>query len=136
MRSNYSKALNFTIDFPDEWTVEEEGSVLSVYDAAGGSGALQFSSYQVDNANSIDLKAELEDYVSGRLEKFLIEKFPGYAFCEGNDKQNHWQYWIFIKGNTLIFASYNCPPEDVGKEDVAVKSMIESALKNAQMYPA
>ena len=129
MTTYHSNALNFSIAFPDNWTHEEDGNVLSVYDSNQGVGALQFSSYEVDDIASVDLKAELEDYVSDRHEKFSIQEVSGYAFCKSEDeKGNIWKYWIFKRGSTLVFASYNCLKEDVGKEDAKIEAIIKSAI--------
>jgi hypothetical protein len=131
MTTYHSNALNFSIAFPANWTHEEDGNVLSVYDSKEGVGALQFSSYEVDDIASVDLKAELEDYVLGRHEKFSIKEVEGYAFCKGEDedeKGNIWKYWIFKRGSTLVFASYNCLKEDVGKEDTKIEAIVKSAI--------
>jgi len=137
MEFYYSKALNFTIDFPDDWTAEENGNILSVHDPVNGYGALQFSSYEVDNPESINLKEELDNYLSDRHKYFEVQDFSRYAFCKCDDeKGSQWQYWIFIKGNILLFASYNSLKEDAGKEDSLIKAVIDSAIKNAQMNPA
>lgn len=129
MKTYDSTDLNFSIVYPDTWTYEEDGNVLSVYDSKDGVGALQFSSYEVDNITSIDLKEELEDYVSDKHENFKVQRLDKYAFCKCEDeKGNVWRYWIFTRENTVIFASYNCLKEDVGKEDAEIDAVVKSAI--------
>jgi hypothetical protein len=129
MKTYDANDLKFSIVYPDTWTYEEDGNVLSVYDSKEGVGAVQFSSYEVDNITSIDLKAELEEYVSDKHKNFSVQKLDNYAFCKSEDeKGNVWKYWIFTRGSTVIFASYNCLKEDVGKEDAEVDAIIKSAI--------
>lgn len=129
MKTYDTNDSNFSIAYPDTWTYEEDGNVLSVYDSKEGVGALQFSSYEVENIASIDLMAELQDYVSDRHESFKVQKFDKYAFCNAEDeKGNVWRYWIFTREKTVIFASYNCLKEDVGKEGAEIDAIVKSAI--------
>jgi hypothetical protein len=129
MRVHNSKGLNFSISYPDDWSVEEDGNVLSVYDPVNGNGALQFSSYEVNGIDPINLKEALGDYLSDRHEDFKVQELDGYSFCKCDDqKGNQWEYWAFARGVTLIFSSYNCSKEDVGKEDDKINSIVKSVL--------
>lgn len=129
MKIYSSSDSNFSFIFPDDWTYQEDADVLSVYDSTNGVGALQFSSYYVNDIATIDLKVELEDYVSGRHQTFSVQRFDKYAFCQGEDKKGKgWKYWVFARGNTVIFASYNCLTEDVGKEDQEINAIVKSAM--------
>jgi hypothetical protein len=130
MKTYTSDNLNLSIVLPDNWNVEENESIISVYDALDGAGAVQFSSYEVDDIDSINLTEALEDYLSDRHEAFKVEEKNGYAFSKSVDAEGgQWRYWVFMRSNTLVFTSYNCLKEDIGKEDVEVDAIVLSAIE-------
>ena len=59
---NYPDA-DLSFQYPDNWTIEQEKNVLSIFDPENGVGSLQFSFYQVPNPQIISVKNELEDYL-------------------------------------------------------------------------
>ncbi|CAM1340227.1 hypothetical protein [Tenacibaculum amylolyticum] len=130
MKNYTDDKFGFVFLYPDEWTCEKEDNVISVYDSENGLGALQFSVYYVGNDNEIDLKAELEDFLED-YESFEVHITNGFAYSKLKDSERWWQYWFFQRGNTLILASYNCEIEDEGKEDRAIKEILDSFTQNS-----
>jgi hypothetical protein len=129
MRTYSCKEAFLSFDYPTSWTVEQEKNVISVYDSERGLGALQFSFYQVEHPEKIVLSSELEDYISRRHGNSIVLKENGLAFSDylaGTDNR-FWKYWLFLKCNILIFASYNCNQGDVGKEDEIISNILNSA---------
>ena|ERR1700719_4055564 len=121
--------LSFT--YPDDWEIEQEKNIVSVYNPINGVGALQFSFYQIGNDQAISLKDELEDYVKGRHENGQVKLDGSYSFSnflEGKDGR-FWRYWLFIKGKTLTFVSYNCYKNDIGVEEKKVNDIVLSATQ-------
>ncbi len=120
---------NFQIKYPENWEVKEEENIISLYDPKNGYGALQFTVYFVDN-NDIDIKVELEEYIKSRHENYEIFKEKPFLAHGYNviEEEKHWQYWIYKRNNFLVFASYNCAKEDIGKERGEIKSILENTF--------
>lgn len=122
---------NFQIKFPENWEINEEENIINLYNPQNGYGVLQFTIYFVEN-NDIAIEVELEEYVKSRHSNYEILKEKsslahGYNMIED---EKHWQYWIYKGENFLVFASYNCAKDDIGKEGVEIKKILENTFIN------
>ena len=130
MKSYTDEKFGFAFFYPDDWILEKEDNVISVYDAENGLGALQFSVFYVGNDGQIDLKVELEDF----LEDYMpveVEIISDLAYSTFVDGDRVWQYWLFQRGNSLVLASYNCEIEDKGKENEMINEILNSFVQSS-----
>jgi hypothetical protein len=125
------QGVDLGFSYPDNWVIEKEENIVSIYDPLYGIGALQFSFYLVANPQTIFKKDELEDYIRDRHDSFEVTVNGNCAFSTYLDdkKGRYWKYWLFLKNKTLLFAFYNCQKEDVGKEEKIIDEIIASAQK-------
>jgi hypothetical protein len=125
---NYNETkLSFA--YPDNWTIEQDKNLISIYDPLHGVGVLQFSIYYVPNSQDISLKDELEDYVSDRHQnEFAVTIKDQYAYTDYllDEELRYWKYWLFIKDNMLVFGSYNCKRNDYGKEEKIIDEIVNA----------
>jgi len=130
MKSYTDEKFGFAFFYPDDWILEKEDNVISVYDAENGLGALQFSVFYVGNDGQIDLKAELEDFLENYMpvEVKVINDLACSAFV---DSDRAWQYWLFQRGNSLVLGSYNCEIEDKGKENKIISEILSSFVQSS-----
>ncbi len=120
---------NILVQYPVKWEVENEGNLVSFYNAKDGFGALQSSHFFVDNPKAILLEKELVDFVEGLPEGVKVQSIDNYAHCSFIDKDEiFWEYWVFLKENTLFVLTYNCSEEDFGKEKAIVDTIVKSAI--------
>jgi len=120
------KNLEFTFEYPERWSCEIDGNVISIYNAENGFGALQISFYSVDNIERINIKEELEFILKLNDVTNEIEMLNEIAYSELIEDESAWQYWLFRIKNTLIIATYNCEKDDYKKEYNIIKNIIES----------
>jgi len=120
---------NILLQYPAKWEVENEGNLVSFYDAKDGFGALQLSHFFVENPKAIVLEKELIDFIERLPEGVKVQSIDNYAHCSFiNEDEIFWEYWLFLKENTLLVLTYNCSEEDFGKEKAIVDSIVESAI--------
>jgi hypothetical protein len=117
---------NLKLTAPDNWQIETEKNVTSLFDPNNGVGALQFSLYQVPNINSIDLIEELKQYMADKYDDVNVNLVDSYAYSDVTDKDKYWRYWLLKAGGIVIFASYNCAENDKNIETFAVDTIIKS----------
>ncbi len=124
----------YNLHLPEKWEVENEGSLISVFDPVSGVGTLQISALSVPLDRELDLVQELARYLLYRVKikskSDLISKIKSEAncaFCELFTERNRYSsYWMFYKNNKLIFVTYNCPGEDFAKEREIVEQILNS----------
>ncbi|GAA3934939.1 hypothetical protein GO495_15050 [Chitinophaga oryziterrae] len=129
MKKQHYNETNIIFTYPNSWQIEQDKNVISLYDPINGVGSIQFSIYYASNSQNISLKDELEDYVSDKHNKFVISVNDLYActnYLLDEDGVRYWKYWLFIKDNMLVFASYNCEKEDYGKEEKIVDEIMNA----------
>lgn len=122
------------LDLPTGWEFDESEGVLSLYDPLNGKGALQISSYSVQNSSDIDPRIELAEFIAGHFEEpvnesdilFNVSEKEGYSFYEMDTKTDHWIFLIFLQDNVVLFISYNCEQEDKGVENEPIWSILSS----------
>lgn len=131
MKTYSSKEANLSFVYPDNWTVEQERNLISVFDNEHGVGALQFSFYPVRTTENIGLEYELEEYIIKRHGSAEVIRNNDFVFSNSiKDARNkYWRYWLFLRVNFLILVSYNCQKDDAGKEDEVVNQIITSIVR-------
>jgi hypothetical protein len=131
MKTYTCKEANLSFVYPDNWAVEQEKNLISVFANEDGVGALQFSYYQVESPENLRLQDELEEYILKRhsgVEAICSRDFAFSNYLEGASKR-YWKYWLFLRANVLVFGSYNCQENDIGKEDERVDKIVTSAIE-------
>ena len=124
----------YNLYLPENWIVEDEGSLISVCDPVTDVGTLQISAYSVPLDHKLDLVEELAKYLIYRIKikskSDLISKIKRETNCaffelfkEGN---RYSSYWMFYKNYKLIFVTYNCPGEDFAKEREIIDQILNS----------
>lgn len=127
---NYSNT-GFGFAFPDEWHIDKDENVISLYDPIKGVGTLQFSIYRINEPKNINLKEELEDSLRGHHEKYSVSVFNNYVTTDYlSDGKRIWKYWLFLNGRFLIFGTYNCNYYDQGKENKVIREIINTIVKS------
>jgi hypothetical protein len=123
--------LNNLISFyyPNNWIVEVDEKLVSVYDQINGVGALQLTIYEIHNNDEIDLLKEFTEFINERHIDFDVNNKGECLYSEISDEDIWWRYWLLKNGNVLIFATYNCDIPDKGKEDMIVDKIVKSALR-------
>ncbi|UOB16284.1 hypothetical protein [Abyssalbus ytuae] len=130
MRSYTDEKFGFVFFYPNNWILEKENNIISVYNAENGLGALQFSIFYVGNDNQIDLKVELENFL-GDYESVEVEMVNNLAYSTFDNNDRTWKYWLFQNGSSLILTSYNCEIEDKGKEDGVINQILNSFIQSS-----
>lgn len=126
---NEYKLANIILRYPVKWEVAAEGNLVSFYNANDGFGALQSSHFLVENPKAIVLEKELVDFIEGLPEGVKVQNIDNYTHCSFIDEDEvFWEYWLFLKENTLFVFTYNCSEEDYGKEKAIVDSIVKSAI--------
>ena len=124
----------YNLQLPENWAVEDEGSLISVYDPNQGVGTLQISAYSIPSDQEPDLVEELAKYLIYRVKikskadlisKIKIDSNCAFyeVFKEGG---RYCSYWMFYKNYKLIFVTYNCPGEDFSKEKEIIDQILNS----------
>jgi hypothetical protein len=115
--------------YPEDWKAELKDNVLSVYDELNGVGVLQFSTYHIPNPEAINLGDELSEFLKDKHGSIEINMGNNYASAEYlDDEERYWKYWLFLKKDILIFASYNCEKDDIGKDDKEIDKILRSSM--------
>jgi hypothetical protein len=115
---------------PNNWKEEKGENTFLLYDPVDGVGALQVSSYKAIKQDSMDLGAELKDYLGNKHDGLNITKFSNCAYCTLIDEDGvYWRYWLISKINEVLFASYNCDQACKGQEDGVVDDIMKSLTK-------
>lgn len=133
-----SSAGWYSMSYPDDWIVEEdkekEPYVTTFYDPEKGVGVLQVSAYDIPIKPDFNLVSQfiesLSDIgVSANREEIYVNIFKdkGVVYYDSVLDSNHYfRYWMINRQNRLLFITYNCAPEDKGKEDKVVEEVIET----------
>ncbi len=124
------KILNLNNDLkltaPDNWEIETDENIVSLFNTDNGVGALQFSFYQVGDIDSIDLKKELFEYLSDKYENITVTLVNSCAYSNVTSGNRHWKYWLLKKKKEVIFISYNCNENDRNLEGQIVDNIVKS----------
>ncbi|MDB5146204.1 MAG: hypothetical protein JWQ57_224 [Mucilaginibacter sp.] len=114
-------------EIPDNWKAEITQGLISLFDPINGLGVMQFSFYIIKNAYSLNLVDELEEYLKDKYEGANANLIDDFAYFDIVSSSGiFWRYWLLRKKTNIIFVSYNCAKEDIGKEDNIVDNIIRS----------
>ena len=125
-----SLGANWSIDIPEGWEQEREDDVATFFDP-DGVGALQFSTV---------IKTEGGDVTDNDLHEFIGDlnladvpreaaahgSFVGYSLGTELESGSACRSWFLRAGTLLLYATYICGKEHVGREDAAVGSALDS----------
>ena len=121
----------FTVEIPDTWYAEfdhEEG--LDVLFIENGLGEIQVSTViheQELTPNDLMHIAEEDLQAGASLQELDQGEFHGFWFDYQVDKE-YWREWYLCCGQLMLFATYNCPVEDEGKDYDEVNKIIADLL--------
>jgi len=122
----------WSVEVSDEWTVTDHPECLTL--ELSGEAALQLSSARKKSGYVTD--AELRDIVAEHDENWGLTKptwcgeFRGLVVNYTKDG-DCWSRWFLRNGATLLFATYNGPPEVAMRESSAILQLLSSAKADA-----
>lgn len=114
------------ITIPDNWKIEKDENITSLFDSDNGLGALQFSFYKMPISKTINVVDELKDYLLDKYADIKVHLVSKFAYSSIINKDLYWRYWLLKKDKTIVFISYNCNEADMGKEDSVIDEIINS----------
>jgi len=118
---------NFIAQIPNNWDVKITQDVISLFEPLNGLGVIQFSFYKVQNADSLNLTEELDEYLKDKYGNINANLINDYAYFNIVSFSGiFWRYWLLRKAGNIIFISYNCAKEDINKEDDTIDNIIRS----------
>ena len=122
-------ARAWSFDVPKGWEHEAEDTLDTFFDP-DGAGALQFSSITKSSGDvtDADLVESIEDMKLADLPRAAAAfgPFTGFALSKAHADGQFGQYWFLRAGTLLLFATYFCEKQDVGKETRAVTKALAS----------
>lgn len=118
----------WSLEYPDGWEADQDEYCTSLYDPEG-SGALQVSAARNDTRPVTD--EDLMDHVSARVREGAEMSRSANSFMTGFTttlarEHNVWQEWWLRSASLVVYVTYICPVEDLGREREAVNAIIES----------
>ncbi|OGC78155.1 MAG: hypothetical protein A2145_06460 [candidate division Zixibacteria bacterium RBG_16_40_9] len=124
----------YSIHLPENWVVEEDVSLISIYNPLKRVGTLQISVYSVPQDQEPDLVEELAKYliyrVKIRSKSDLISKIKKEANCAFyevfTEGHRYFSYWMFFKNYKLFFITYGCAADDFGQEIEIIDQILNS----------
>lgn len=115
------------LEAPDDWVVEEEDGVVSLFQPETGCGALQFSVMSYESVPS-----DVEEHAVGLLTMFAnnrngetkalrswrTDKYTGAVavYAEIATTARWWEAWVITDGKRRVLLTYNCETDDKGTE--------------------
>jgi uncharacterized protein YkuJ len=118
---------DFITEIPDNWEAEVSQGTISLFDSVNGVGVMQVSFYTVQNAYSLNLVDELEDYLKDTYDDVSATLTDDFAYFDiVSSSSTFWRYWLLRRKANIIFVSYNCAKEDIDKEGDVVDKIIKS----------
>ncbi len=134
MKPYFSPYGWYSLHLPDNWVVEEDISLISIYNPVTKVGTLQISAFSIPQDQKLDLVEELAKYLVYRVKLkskadlvSRIKKETDSVFFESFTEGNHYSsYWMLFKNYKLIFITYNCASVDFGKEQEIIDQILNS----------
>jgi hypothetical protein len=128
-RALLAKGRAWSIQPPKGWEHEAEDA-LDTFADPDGAGALQISSMTKSSGDvtDADLVESIEDMKLADVARATTAHGPfvGYTLREEHDDGQAGQYWFLRAGPLLLFVTYFCAKDDVGREAAAVKKALDS----------
>lgn len=115
---------------PKGWEHEAEDT-LDTFADPDGVGALQISSMTQSSGRDVtdaDLVESIEDLKLADVPRHATThgSFTGYTLKKDFDDGQSGQYWLLRAGPVLLFATYFCAKEAVGREAGLVNKALDS----------
>ncbi|HVW16323.1 MAG TPA: hypothetical protein VHB54_20995 [Mucilaginibacter sp.] len=131
---NYTSSSNYySLNIPDDWTIEEAEATISIYNEKDGFGVINITSYQIPENYFFRAHDELLEFVGGDInnEKLNLCKITDMdvASFEQIVQNTYWLYYIFYRKNKALFVTYNCNIDDMNNE----KSLVDSIIGSLQI---
>jgi Domain of unknown function (DUF3805) len=130
IKSYISKNKWYSIEYPVDWSIDDDDDCVSFYKEPDGVGALQVSAYETntfENAKASIIEHLNEQEITNHTDilEFQVDgnSFASSTFTQGNDFQ---QLWIITKGTKLILVTYICESDDMNIEKDERMSIIET----------
>ena len=131
----HKAARSWSIDVPKGWEHDAEDTLDTFFDP-DGVGALQISSLTKSGGDVTDgeLLESIEDMKLADRPRTAtaIGQFTGYALEKVHDDGQAGRYWFLRAGPMLLFVTYFCDKQDVGKE----ARLVAKALGSLRVLPA
>jgi hypothetical protein len=122
-------ARSWAFDVPPGWEHEAEDTLDTFFDP-DGVGALQFSSLTKTSGDvtDADLVESIEDMKLQGVPRAAVSfgSFTGVALTKEHDDGQVGQYWFLRAGRVLLFATYFCDRQDIGRETRTVTKALQT----------
>ena len=121
------ETANFTVDLRAGWR-SRQNTPTAVFHTPHGHGALHLSVHHMEGEVS---DAELQAFAACRINASAGPKQIQSGAFRGQTLRYathgaYWREWYLRSGTVIVYATYNCDPENEGKEDAAVDRILES----------
>jgi len=124
----HNKWLSFK--YPADWLTEYEEGQIIFEDKNSPVGALLFTVFYPPENEEVNLKEWLAEMLEIEPEKFEVSENKNWVrFQYVHSEERSWRYWAIKKDSMVLFGSYNCDPQDEGKEDQVVDAIIASIFE-------
>jgi hypothetical protein len=129
MKLCHFKEQSYELYIPDEWDYEIDSNITTFANFESGFGALQISSYSLEEEIT-DIKSLLLEAINDTHEIILsndeISGTHNHAFYFFVNEEIYWEYHAISTKNIFLLITYNCENMQKGKEISDVKKIIES----------
>ena len=137
MKSFYtSRAGWYSLRFPGNWEIEEDEDCMTFYDPQDGVGALQVSAYSAPLPE--DPKAVLLEYLSDKRipikkRKIAVQQVESKIISsyDFTNEKGFEKIWFISQGLYVLFVTYLCGTENIGKETDLIEEIVDSITINA-----
>jgi hypothetical protein len=113
------------VSLPLGWTGKHEEE-CTTFLSQNDVGALQISAYRKDKkVTDIDLQEMASEHIeAGAKLKFVqLGSFTGFYFPFGTEDA-YWRWWLLRCNQTMVYATYNCAPEERRKDEELVDQIM------------
>ena len=117
------------IDIPSDWELGMAQSSIAIAKKIDGKGALNISILRRSQSGSGGANELITAFA--REAKSLTTNqhksgFDDFAFANFSREGRSWRIWTFISADRAVIITYNCRPEFVGMEELAVDEVVNS----------
>lgn len=120
---------SYGLSLPDTYTIEENNSIVNVFDENYGYGSISISCYDIPEDYLFKPIDELSDFAKTIdeyiiLDNISVSKNTSWASFISNDK--YWLIYLKYQFNKAVFATYNCTVGDESQEKEVVEGIMNS----------
>ncbi len=114
-------ADNWQAKLPAGWEWPRDDECVTMYHP-DGVGVLQISAAVSESAVT---DSDLQEFARKHLDRGARTRavscgdFAGFTLAFGTEDA-YWRHWYLRSGRRMLFATYNCDPEDLEQEDNAI----------------